>query len=116
MKDAYSFPEHFGLKIVRSIDDPDACYDFEMVVVWKHEDGRVFWASDSGCSCPSPFEWATSLDTLSVLTDESWKDFELEVSNWLKIDWRDDSFEPVKQALRTEILQAAAHALREKGY
>lgn len=113
--DVYYQPEKFGLSIVREIDDPEASYSFDMIVVWKHDDGRIFWADDSGCSCPSPFESHTNLESLNLLTDDSWKDFESTVSRWLKVDWRDDTHEPQKQALRTEILQAAAHALRQQG-
>ena len=35
--------------------DPKACYDFNLFGVWII-DGVAYWASDSGCSCPSPFE------------------------------------------------------------
>lgn len=64
--DVYHQPEKFGLTVVAEVD-AGASYEFDMTVVWKHEDGRLFWATDSGCSCPSPFEAYTSLDDLSVL-------------------------------------------------
>jgi hypothetical protein len=36
-----------------------------MLVLWRHLDtGKLFWATDSGCSCPTPFEgyYFTSVD------------------------------------------------------
>lgn len=39
-----------------SFEDPNADYSFDILCFWATEDGRVFTASDSGCSCPSPFE------------------------------------------------------------
>ena len=45
---------------------PDEAKTF---VVWKHKDGRVFWAHDSGCSCPSPFEDYNNLSDLTELTE-----------------------------------------------
>lgn len=49
-------PEKFGLEIVETIDFSDGYYQFDYLVVFKSEDGRWFYAEDSGCSCPSPFE------------------------------------------------------------
>lgn len=39
-----------------SFEDPGACYSFDTLAFWTTEDGRVFTARDSGCSCPTPFE------------------------------------------------------------
>ena len=74
--DVYGQPEKFGLTVLDIVDDPEADYSFNLIVVWKHEDGRIFWAQDAGCSCPSPFEDFTSLDDLTLLTDETWAEFE----------------------------------------
>lgn len=57
-------PESLDLEEVGVIDDPAADYSFDYLVVWKHKDGDLYWASDSGCSCPSPFEDYNSLDQL----------------------------------------------------
>lgn len=57
MKDVYCNPEEFGLTTVGQIDwDDRDDYGFSMTVVWKDKDGKLYWAFDSGCSCPSPFE------------------------------------------------------------
>lgn len=85
--DPYGQPEKFGLTIVTVEDDPSCGYDFNTFVIWKHEDGRVFYASDAGCSCSSPFEWIKGLEDLEVLTD--WEDFEQEVTVWAEsAGWR----------------------------
>lgn len=72
--DVYSQPEQFGLTLLREIDLYERCYSFDLVVVWWHEDGTIYWGTDSGCSCPSPFEDITSLDQLHVAP--SWSELE----------------------------------------
>lgn len=63
-KNLYYAPEAFGLKVIGELNDPDADYSFYDFVVWKHEEtGKIYWASDSGCSCPCPFEDYTSLES-----------------------------------------------------
>lgn len=56
MSNIYYNPEAFGLEIVGEIEWDDEPYTFNMTVVWKERRGRYWIASDSGCSCPSPFE------------------------------------------------------------
>lgn len=56
-KTIYNDPEHFGLKQEFSCEASNASYSFDMLVVWrKLDDGSLWYATDSGCSCPSPFE------------------------------------------------------------
>lgn len=64
--DVYYSPEHFGLTPIGQLDDPEASWSFNTFVVWKHEEtGKIYYGSDSGCSCPSPFEDTHSLDGLT---------------------------------------------------
>jgi hypothetical protein len=52
----YYHPEKSGLEVFASVDVPFS-YEFDCFVIWKHEDlGYFTWGSDSGCSCPTPFE------------------------------------------------------------
>lgn len=51
----YYAPEKFGLKLIDSIDKAGS-YEFDMFVVWQKENGDMVYGTDSGCSCPSPFE------------------------------------------------------------
>lgn len=63
-KDVYYDSDHFGLEKVLEIDETGLSYEFNMFVVWKDKDGVYYWASDMGCSCPSPFEDYKSLADL----------------------------------------------------
>jgi hypothetical protein len=57
--DPYAQPEKFGLTPIGMVDwyGDEACYEFSVTQVWKHEEsGEFWWASDSGCSCYGPFE------------------------------------------------------------
>ena len=73
-EDVYYNAEKHGLVVVAEIDDADSCYSFDLTVVWKNtETGDKYWANDSGCSCPSPFEDIQSIDGLTPLkTDADW--------------------------------------------
>lgn len=52
----YYTPEATGLVTVGAIDTAGS-YEFNIIAVWhKPETGQVFIASDSGCSCPVPFD------------------------------------------------------------
>lgn len=66
--DVYYQPENFGLTQVAQIEWAEPDYSFNMGVVWKDADGQLFYGEDSGCSCPSPFEDFTSLESLEKLT------------------------------------------------
>jgi hypothetical protein len=66
--DPYSSPEKYGLEIVGEVEWYDEPYEFDMTVVWKDKEGQLYYASDSGCSCPSPFEDFDSVQDLTVAT------------------------------------------------
>lgn len=52
----YYSPEALSLEILCS-KDIAGDYEFDMCVMWKHgPSGRLFYAFDSGCSCPTPYE------------------------------------------------------------
>lgn len=52
----YSTPEKFGLTIVEVVDQPGLSYEYNTAVLWQDAGGNYYWARDSGCSCPIPFE------------------------------------------------------------
>lgn len=66
----YYEPESLELEMV-SFDEPDLSYEYNTLCFWATKDGKVFSASDSGCSCPTPFEdshdRATRDDVLQTL-------------------------------------------------
>ena len=73
----YYSPQECGLELIADINFTDN-YDFDMIAVWRNEDGELFWACDAGCSCPCPFENYTSLDSLDRLSN--WEYFEKTVT------------------------------------
>lgn len=52
----YSTPEEYGLEPVGEIEWGDACYSFNLTVVWVDAADRFWFAEDAGCSCPTPFD------------------------------------------------------------
>lgn len=62
--DVYYNPEKFGLQLVGDIEWDDYSYEFDMTIVLVNDAGEYFMASDSGCSCPAPFEDFTSVESL----------------------------------------------------
>lgn len=69
MSGPYYSPEDFGLVMVGDVE-ADLGYEFDMFVVWQREsDGALFWDTDSGCSCPSPFGDVASVDDLTHITN-----------------------------------------------
>lgn len=76
-KDVYYDASEFGLEKVLEINEKDLAYEFDMFVVWKKDD-VYYWASDSGCSCPSPFENYTSVEMLEHGPKERARDAAIE--------------------------------------
>jgi hypothetical protein len=62
--DVYYQSEKFGLTPVAEVDYSDGCYQFDIRAIWRHEDGTLYTMRDGGCSCPSPFEDYTTLESL----------------------------------------------------
>ncbi|MFJ8394364.1 hypothetical protein [Streptomyces sp. NPDC094144] len=68
MSNLYYSPESHGARILGDVDTADS-YEFSMFVAWQRvADGAVFYGTDSGCSCPSPFEDLSESDPWSELT------------------------------------------------
>jgi hypothetical protein len=68
MDDPYYNPEKHGLEIVGECDWSSGSYEFDLAVIWRDKDGQLYYAEDSGCSCPSPFEGIRSIDDLEKVT------------------------------------------------
>lgn len=105
MPNPYDNPEKFDLKIVGSIHDPAADYSFNDLIVWQYKDGRVFYASDSGCSCPSPFEDYQSMDELTEVSAVTWNEFQeaVEQHAWYNADLSKDPGAADKTDLLREV-------------
>lgn len=56
----YQYPGDLGLVLVGSVEWREWSYEFDLTVVWQElETNQFLWASDSGCSCPLPFDGFT---------------------------------------------------------
>lgn len=75
----YYNPEKCQLEIIAEASkDPD--YDFNMIIVWRDVvSDEIFWARDSGCSCPVPFEDYHKLSDFEHLTMKNIDDFKKEI-------------------------------------
>lgn len=61
-------PEACGLRLVGELENADACYDFDTIVVVQDvATGKLYAAHDTGCSCPTPFEDVHSLGDMSEI-------------------------------------------------
>ena len=75
----YYHPEKHGLSILEEIEHSDGYYEYDTQLFLKHQDGRVFFAEDSGCSCPTPFESYEGIESLERVTLENFEEFEKRV-------------------------------------
>lgn len=51
-----------GLTKVEEFDMNNDPYGWEVIAVWKDENGDFYLGTDSGCSCYSPFEHYGSIE------------------------------------------------------
>lgn len=79
MKNMYYEPGAFGLEIVGVLDAGES-YEYDLLVLWRDDKGKLYWEAESGCSCPTPFE-ETSLRGAS---SGPWSEFEFYANAWLK--------------------------------
>lgn len=97
----YYNPEKIGLVTIAQLDLREPDYSFDMVVVWRHtETGQLYWAHDSGCSCPSPFEDYDSLSDLTPLSSESYDELKRFVADSYQAGERASFLRTVRAALK----------------
>lgn len=82
----YYNPEAVGAERIGELERPNLSYAFSIFLVLREKaTGLVFFADDSGCSCPSPFEdhefprsfvCAPSADVLKAAIFSWGKDFD----------------------------------------
>lgn len=95
----YSAPEKYKLTIVKEFDTIGG-YEYDIAILWKHENGTFWYASDSGCSCGSPFESYGDFDDLREVRSMT------DLENALK----DDAPYGVKAIHVIDMLRAAREA------
>ncbi|MEW1550972.1 DUF7574 domain-containing protein [Streptomyces tsukubensis] len=77
----YYSPEMHGALIVGNVDTIGG-YEFNMLAVFQRvQDGALFFETDSGCSCFSPFESA-SWDNMQQIHSGAW--FAGQARAWLR--------------------------------
>ena len=82
----YYSPEKCGLEIIDELAK-EQNYDFAMIIVWKDQlTGKLFWDSDSGDSCPTPFEEVRNLSDLTELNEENFFNFKQACENIFSVD------------------------------
>lgn len=58
------------LETVWQIDRSSGSYEFDYMTVFRDKaTGKLYYGTDSGCSCPSPYESVSSLADLEAITD-----------------------------------------------
>ena len=63
----YFNPEKFDLELVVEVDLAEPDYSFDLLCIWRHtKTGKLYMATDSGCSCPIPFEFVKFEDLTPV--------------------------------------------------
>lgn len=85
----YYSPELCGLEIFESIDTAGS-YEFDIFCIWKQEEtGNLYWDSDSGCSCPSPFDNGDNGHDLKPITKDTFYNFDQALKNHYSINDND---------------------------
>lgn len=80
----YYNPEKCGLDIFETVDTGGS-YEFDMLVIWRKLDDNTLWyATDAGCSCPTPFD--PGRHDLEQITKETFFGFDNALKNHSGID------------------------------
>lgn len=75
MWDKESVPAATEYTRIAEVEWDDESYEFNLTAVYRHEDGRLFVASDSGCSCPIPFDDTRESDLTPITRLQDWYDY-----------------------------------------
>jgi len=106
----YYHPEKLGFEIIADVDIAEM-YSFNMLVVWREKaTGKLYYALDSGCSCPSPFEWVTDTDDLTLIAPLTFDHFLRNMSQWLSGRGQQEIYTEIRNKVK-----AALNAISKKG-
>lgn len=72
LNNIYYSPEKYGLQTIGEIE-LGGSYDFDTHVFFVNSQGKVFYAHDSGCSCPTPFD-DFGIDNLTPVNEQNVSD------------------------------------------
>ena len=97
MSNIYYNPEDFGLKVFAETSNTALDHEFSRFVVWVDKAGTLFYAEDSGCSCPEPFEDIAGIEELgTIIGADGLKAFFDALTNWGKYNTEDTYGDPCK--------------------
>jgi hypothetical protein len=66
----YYNPEKELLRVVAELNEKNMSYEFNTFMVWEHRiTGDMYFAMDTGCSCPTPFENYKTIDQLTKVRE-----------------------------------------------
>jgi hypothetical protein len=69
MSNIYYHPEKCGLELLDVLEEP-LDYEFNMLGLWRETStGKMYWAQDSGCSCPTPFDDYCGVSNMTPLAN-----------------------------------------------
>jgi len=81
----YGEPEKHGVRLLETHSEKNLDYRFNMVILVEDlKTHQKYWARDSGCSCPSPFQWAKRVQDLTPLRGhgQEYRDAVRRVGGW----------------------------------
>lgn len=71
----YYNPDKSGFSLFDEIDTASS-YEFDKLIVLERlSDKQLFWATDSGCSCPTPFEDIGADELTSISNPHEYEEF-----------------------------------------
>lgn len=97
----YYSPQLCGLEIFKGIDTGQD-YEYDMFVIWKKvEDNTLYWDTDSGNSCPCPFDNVDHGHNLKLITKNTFFNFKQALENHYNIHKEEveDTIRSVKKHL-----------------
>jgi len=99
-----------GLVQVGELDEEGLSYEYHTLLVVQHvESKRVFYAEDSGCSCPTPFEdyhfhSPDETNMTEVTQGDSFISFERDVTNFPAPEkYRQELIDKVKKLVNKKV-------------
>jgi hypothetical protein len=96
----YYGPEDNAAEVLGTVDTIGG-YEFNMLGVFKRvEDGALFWDTDNGCSCVSPFD-DSDFSNMTRITDPS--EFAKSARTWLRESYgaSADDRDAIERLIRT---------------
>lgn len=74
MRNIYYHPEECGFSVFYTLDQNADCGFDIFLILKKNDTEELFYATDSGCSCPSPFDDTDVSNFVPIRTDEQLRD------------------------------------------